>query len=81
MCDIIIILLLIVHFYSPLTSPVDGGPLPSTLIAYTFTVIAVVGGQNEDVKMSNVWLHFKNSSQSDAGMLNEPQMVPKIESE
>ena len=54
MCDIIIILLLIVHFYSPLTSPVDGGPLPSTLIAYTFTVIAVVGGQNEDVKMSNV---------------------------
>lgn len=39
---------------SPLTSPVDGGPFPSTLVADTFTVIAVVGGQKDDVNISNV---------------------------
>ena len=42
------------NFNLPVTSPFDGGPLPNTFVADTLIVIAVVGGQKDDVKILNM---------------------------
>ena len=66
-------------FIVPIVTDCDTGPSPSTLIANAVTIMSVDGGHN-DVEISNTWLHIP-SSQEEAGMVDEPQMLPEQESE
>ena len=57
----------------------DIGPFPSTLVVNTVTVMSVDGAQ-VDVATTNTSLHVP-SSQEEAGMVVEPQIIPEVKSE
>ena len=63
----------------PLVMGSELGPLPSKLVAITLTVMLVDEGQNDEFKMSNLWTHIP-TPQEEAGMMADPQELPKVES-
>ena len=57
----------------------DVGPFPNTFVPNTVTLMLVEGGQSDD-ENSKTWLQTL-PSQEEAGMVAEPHLLPKAESE
>ena len=55
------------------------GPLPSRFVAKAVTVMLVDGGQDDEFKTSNLWIHIPPVHE-EAGMMTDPQELPKVES-
>ena len=61
----------------PLIKGVDGGLLPSMLLATTYTKTVVLGGHEEEVNISKLWVHTP-PTQAEAGIMAIPQMLPNV---